>query len=115
MTGRPHFRLALALGLAALAALSACASAPPKPPQSSSGRLSKRASFDLACPVRDLHGEDIDDKTVGVRGCGRRAVYIYACHNERPPGYGLLAEKRECQWLRQGEVQSDDPAPQPKE
>jgi hypothetical protein len=95
------------VGLFLLSYALACAG--PKPQtKKGPGALSKRATFDLNCPLRDLVPEEIDDKTVGVRGCGRRAVYVYVCQNTRPPGASLAAEERECRWLRQGEVQNDE-------
>jgi hypothetical protein len=94
--------------LTAYAALSACAPRQ-KPAKSGPGKLSKRASFDLNCPIKDLVPIDIDEKTVGIHGCGKRAVYVYVCENVRPPGWGLHMETRECRWLRQGEVMPDEP------
>jgi hypothetical protein len=86
-------------------ALVACATAPPKP--TGPGKLSKRAAFDLNCPARELMATNIDEKTIGVRGCGKRTVYISVCENVRPAGMGLLSEEEECRWIRQGEVQAD--------
>jgi hypothetical protein len=95
------------LFLLLLLAGAACATTPER--KKASSGLSKRASFDLDCPIRELKPVDIDERTLGVRGCGRRAVYIYVCGNTRPPGGRLSQEERECQWLRQGEVQEDAP------
>jgi hypothetical protein len=49
------------------------------------GELSRRASFELDCPVADLqftvihtgqHTYDDQASEVGVRGCGRRVLYL---------------------------------------
>jgi hypothetical protein len=51
----------------------------------------------------------IDDKTLGVRGCGKRTVYVEVC---TPKLHRTLEEEEECRWLRQGEIQEDGPPPQ---
>lgn len=37
----------------------------------------KRASFEMGCPEQDLQIVDLGPSTVGVTGCGKRAVYKY--------------------------------------
>jgi hypothetical protein len=39
--------------------------------------LKSRAAFDLECSSAQLQVADLDDQTAGVRGCGRRATYIW--------------------------------------
>jgi hypothetical protein len=84
----------------------ACATAPP--PKPGPGPLTKRASFDLKCPAEELMATKIDDKTLGVRGCGKRTVYVEVC----TPDIRNLMRDDECRWLRQGEIQEDGPPPQ---
>jgi hypothetical protein len=85
----------------------ACATAPPKPP--SPNRFSKRAAIDLNCPAGEVMATNIDENTVGVRGCGRRTVYVSICENRRPPGRPIVYEEELCRWLRQGEIETDRP------
>jgi hypothetical protein len=101
-------RTSCGLGLLLLAMASVGCAAPQPKAKKGPGALSKRATFDLNCPGKQLVPVDIDENTVGVRGCGRRAVYVYVCENARPAGAPLLFEKKECRWLRQGEVQEDE-------
>jgi hypothetical protein len=96
----------LAPTLLALAA--ACATAPPK---NEPGPLTKRASFDLNCPARELMATKLDDKTIGVRGCGKRTVYIEVCGVD-PKKQRLLDYEETCRWLRQGEISQDGPRPE---
>jgi hypothetical protein len=42
-------------------------------------RLMKRAAFDLDCPTEPMSIVRIDEKTRGVRGCGRQATYVKLC------------------------------------
>jgi hypothetical protein len=44
-----------------------------------SDQLKSRASFDFDCPKSSIRTVTIDDRTKGVTGCGRRAVYIQTC------------------------------------
>ena len=43
--------------------------------------LANRASFELSCPAADLQfvgvGNDSNYRSVGVSGCGKKAVYVY--------------------------------------
>jgi len=63
-------RLALLLLPAAALALPACAP---------TGHLMNRASFDLDCSRDKLKIVDLDVNTKGVKGCGRRATYVWSC------------------------------------
>ena len=74
-------------------ALSGCfASASPS-------QLTKRASFDLGCD--QLKVQEIDEKTQGVTGCGKRATYVESC--DGPPG----ATGVTCTWVINGAINSD--------
>lgn len=61
---------------AAFFLLGACATMTPlelfNNPQSGG---TKRASFDLQCPEGQLQSVDLGGGTIGVTGCGKRAVY----------------------------------------
>lgn len=67
--------------------------------------LTRRASFDFQCPTDQLRYTEIDNRSYGVSGCGRRAMYIETCQGE-----GWM---RECTWVLNGAVESYAPAPQP--
>jgi hypothetical protein len=45
--------------------------------QAHHGALKSRASFDLGCPTEQVKLTEIDLRTAGVDGCGRRATYIF--------------------------------------
>jgi hypothetical protein len=40
--------------------------------------LRARASFDMRCPVAELHVTDLGPSTAGVDGCGQRGTYIFS-------------------------------------
>ena len=42
-------------------------------------QLHSRAAFDLNCPQDQLQVVEIDNRTRGVRGCGRQATYVENC------------------------------------
>ena len=42
-------------------------------------QLRSRASFDLGCPANQLDVVEIDQRTRGVRGCGKQATYVESC------------------------------------
>jgi len=42
-------------------------------------QLGPRASFDLNCPPNQLSIVKLDNRTIGVQGCGQRATYIENC------------------------------------
>jgi hypothetical protein len=56
-------------------------------------QLKTRAAFDLNCSEAEVHVTQLDSKTRGVSGCGRRATYIEAC--DGPAG----AISRTCTWV----------------
>lgn len=68
---------------------SACAT-----PQRVEHPVVRMASFDLKCPKDQLGFMEIDEKTWGVEGCGKRARYVEIC--QRSGMYGL---NQECQWI----------------
>lgn len=57
-------------------------------------QLVKRASFDLDCAEKELEVVELDPRTRGVRGCGRRATYVEQC-KACANGY----QGCECTWL----------------
>lgn len=57
--------------------------------------LQNRASFDLGCPKDQLTIVDIDDRTRGVSGCGKKSVYLYVCQTAGAPS--------SCTWVLNGE------------
>ena len=44
-----------------------------------SNQLQKRAAFDMECPAAQLTVVQLDKRTRGVRGCGKRVTYIEHC------------------------------------
>ena len=66
-------------------------------------QLTRRAQFDMNCPSDRLTFTQIDDKTVGVRGCGQQATYVESCDGPRDKAL------TECTWVRN----SGDPLPPP--
>jgi hypothetical protein len=56
-------------------------------------QLSKRAAFELECPAEQLEIVEIDTRTRGVSGCGRRAVYVETCER-----FGQYNEFGKCTW-----------------
>jgi hypothetical protein len=59
------------------------------------------ASFDMSCPKDQLRAEDLGDQAVGVRGCGKKATYLFR------EGRG----GQDDQWIMSGSVTADDIAP----
>ena len=58
-------------------------------------QLRSRASFDLSCPESQIQTTQIDDRTVGVRGCGQQATYVETCSNPQA-GFGTGSG---CTWV----------------
>jgi len=71
----------------------ACATGPSSSELLQNLRLVKRASFDLGC-AEPLGVTNIDDRTRGVRGCGRQATYVQLC--DAP----VDVVTRSCVWLK---------------
>jgi hypothetical protein len=89
--------LSVALGLSA----AACVADPPVRRLTASERranlLQERAAFDLQCPRPQLRTQQLgNEQTMGVAGCGRRAVYLY--------DYGRDA------WVMNGAIDSEQAA-----
>jgi hypothetical protein len=56
-------------------------------------QLGRRAAFDLACGEANLEIVPIDERTRGVRGCGKKATYVENCDGAAVDLYG------ECTWV----------------
>jgi hypothetical protein len=63
--------------------------------------LTRRASFDLNCDASGLYYRRIDDRTQGVRGCGKRATYVAECNGPR------RAPDTTCSWILNGGVEGE--------
>ncbi len=79
----------LLLVFCAIAILPACATG-----RATTAQIQKRASFDLDCSVNKLTVVKLDDRTRGVRGCGKRATYVEEC-KACANGYQAC----ECTWV----------------
>jgi hypothetical protein len=90
MKGRSFVLVAVATAL-----IAACAAQPTR-----RDKLLKRAAFDLNCGKDELTVSKLDDRTRGVRGCGRQATYVETCDRV---GYN-------CTWVmnNQASVGDDD-------
>jgi len=86
-------RLALAsiVFFAAGVAVSSCAA--------SREALVSRASFDLRCPDSEVKVVEIDARTRGVEGCGRRLTYIESCEYYYGCYTSLFGCKNGCTWV----------------
>jgi len=73
----------------------------------SGDQLTRRASFDLNCPTSNLRYRQIDDRTQGVSGCGKRATYVDSCEGPRE------GPNINCTWLINGAITSTAPASAP--
>jgi hypothetical protein len=80
--------LSISLGTLFALALSSCATT------ATTAQLRTRASFDLDCAEKELEVVELDPRTRGVRGCGRRATYVEQC-KACANGY----QGCECTWL----------------
>jgi hypothetical protein len=70
-------RAALLGALGWLVALAGCAVQPA--PAASPYQLQLRSSFDLACPAAWVRVYELDARTRGAEGCGRRLTYLQSC------------------------------------
>jgi hypothetical protein len=59
-------------------------------------QLRSRASFDLQCPEGQIQTTQIDDRTIGVRGCGQQATYVESCANPTA-NFGTGSD---CTWVQ---------------
>lgn len=64
-------------------------------------QLSRRASFDFGCAVRDLRFTQIDERTSGVEGCGKHAAYVETCDGPR------TNSNTTCTWVLNGKIEID--------
>ncbi len=70
-------------------------------------QLRARAAFDLDCDGGKLHMIKIDERTVGVRGCGAKAIYIESCE----VGANQFGSYRHnCTWVLNADTRHDRPA-----
>ena len=60
----------------------------------SADQLRSRAAFDMSCPENQLQVIELDGRTQGVTGCGRRNTYVESCEQ-----YGRTAGKTGCTWV----------------
>lgn len=56
-------------------------------------QLRTRAAFDLHCDENQLQLIEIDNRTMGVRGCGQQVTYVESC--DGPKG-GMATS---CTWV----------------
>ena len=61
-------------------------------------QLRDRAAFDMNCAPSKLKIEDIDFETRGVKGCGKRAVYVEHCKQNN----------YDCTWVLNSSSGEDD-------
>ncbi len=59
------------------------------------GQLRSRASFDLQCPKNQIQITQIDQRTMGVLGCGQQATYVENC-----AGQEWLWGGSDCTWIQ---------------
>jgi hypothetical protein len=69
--------LLAACWLAGVAVTGGCATAAQQ-----KDKLLKRAAFDLKCTKDELSVTKLDERTRGVRGCGRQATYVRSCSDD---------------------------------
>lgn len=91
-------RALVSLGALFAITLSACAMS------ATTSQLVKRASFDLDCAEEELEVVELDPRTRGVRGCGRRATYVEQC---KPCANGY--QGCECTWLMNTDARPAEP------
>jgi hypothetical protein len=97
-------REVMALGLVlGVMACDESAQAPAKHP------VKARAVFDMNCPAKELSFDKLDDDTLGVTGCGRRATYVRLCRDKVDQGASFMVGKQvteeECKWVLNGGAQ----------
>ena len=68
-------------------------------------QLTSRASFDLSCSSGTLRYKRIDDRTQGVLGCGKRAIYVENCDGPRD------RMTTSCTWVLNGAIETEPTAP----
>jgi hypothetical protein len=75
-------------------------------------QLARRSSFDLACPAEQTRYVQVDERSWGATGCGRRAVYVESCDGV------TTSPNTKCTWVLNGSVVQEavvaaPPAPAP--
>jgi hypothetical protein len=68
-------------------------------------QLRSRSAIDLNCPQTQIQMTQIDERTMGVRGCGQRAVYVESC--DGPKG-GMATE---CTWVLNSDTKPNQRVP----
>lgn len=67
--------------------------------------VSARAPADLSCPEADVKYTPVDDNTMDVKGCGRRATYVEHCESRfnaaASATMGMYTSREVCQWVLQ--------------
>lgn len=56
-------------------------------------QLRTRVAYDFDCPENQLALQQLDDRTYGVTGCGRRGTYVESCDGRK----GDFGTK--CTWV----------------
>ena len=74
--------------------------------QASRDHLVQRAAFDLNCDQSQLRYTSIDNQTIGVVGCNRRATYVETCDGSRT---GMTTS---CTWVLNGPQTDESPRAQ---
>jgi hypothetical protein len=49
------------------------------------------AEFDLQCPRANLSYTQLNEKTIGVKGCGKQAKYVEICQSKKIGSYSSNA------------------------
>jgi hypothetical protein len=77
----------------------------------SQDQLTRRAWFDLGCSAKELKYTRIDYLTVGVVGCGKRAIYVESCDGPRSRLETM------CTWVINGQIEphATEPSRSPDE
>jgi hypothetical protein len=55
-------------------------------------QLVRRAAFDLNCSESQISVVELDDRSRGVSGCGKKAVYLESCTTQN-------RERSSCTWV----------------
>ena len=68
----------------------------PAVPDPDDAAVKERASFDFNCQENKIRLRWFDERTAGVRGCGKRATYTKMCNYS---GQGLFRHETDCTWV----------------
>jgi hypothetical protein len=66
----------------------------------SNQQLQTRAGFDLNCPAQQVNVVELDKRTRGAEGCGKKATYIENCA-PKPFSFGM-----QCTWVLNSNTQA---------